>query len=324
MSAASETNTTNLAKEAADRARAAAALARHGTGNTPQGTVAGNKQIGALAQADIATIREFLNRTSGIQVEASQAYLVVSRLSPVATRLGFEDVGALVASLRLDPPNEVKAAVIDAMTTNETSFFRNEHPFEAISSHVIPRLLENRAPNETLTIWCAACSSGQEVYSLAISLCENHPDLVKRRRVRLLASDLSPRMVRRTRAGRYSQFEVTRGLDVNLLDRYFTQRERDWAVKEPLMRMVETRQLNLLEPWTMVPPCDLVLMRNVLIYFAPETKSMLLARLLDTVLRPDGFLVLGASETVTGRDPGFEAIREGKTVLYRPATQLES
>lgn len=271
-----------------------------------------------IAPEDFAVIAEFVLQSSGIQVEPGQEYLVDSRLSPVARRLELDGIGRIAEQLRGRASAELKQSVIDAMTTNETSFFRDKHPFEALSEEIIPSLLSRRGPSDPLTIWCAASSSGQEVYSLAIMLSENHSELVARHRVRILATDLSPTMVARTKEARYSQFEINRGLAAPLLVTYFEQQRRDWVAREQLRSMVEAHELNLMTSWQSVPRCDIVMMRNVLIYFSLDTKQSLLRRVRSDVLRPDGYLFLGASETTINIDAGYVKENHGRAVYYRP------
>jgi chemotaxis protein methyltransferase CheR len=271
-----------------------------------------------MAADDFTVIQEFVLRHSGIQLDQGQEYLVDSRLSPVARRFELEGVAGVVDQLRGSGTLELKRAVIDAMTTNETSFFRDQHPFEALMQQVIPGLLERRGPLDPLTIWCAASSSGQEVYSLAMTLCESFPELVARNRVRIIATDLSPTMVARTKEGRYSQFEINRGLRAPLLVTYFEQERRDWVARDQLRSMIDARELNLLAQWRDIPRCDIVLMRNVLIYFSLETKQKLLERVRSDALRPDGYLFLGASETTINIDAAYVKETHGRAVYYRP------
>jgi chemotaxis protein methyltransferase CheR len=271
-----------------------------------------------IAPDDFAVITGFVLQHSGIQVEHGQEYLVDSRLSPVARRLELDGVGAIAQQLRGRASLDLKQSVIDAMTTNETSFFRDKHPFEALAEEVIPSLVARRGPSEPLTIWCAASSSGQEVYSLAIMLTENFSELVGRHRVKIIATDLSPTMVARTREGRYSQFEINRGLAAPMLVTYFEQERRDWVASDSLRSMIDVRELNLLEPWSGIPRCDLVLMRNVLIYFSLDTKQNLLTRVRTSALRPDGYLFLGASETTINIDAAYVKETHGRAVYYRP------
>ena len=272
-----------------------------------------------LDPAALSSIIAFLRRTSGIELALDHGYLVISRLEPVVRQFGIEGLSELADALKGTKSSELRMAVVDAMTTNETSFFRNNDVFETTVNKIVPSLVDRSPSDQTLNFWCAACSSGQEVYSLAIALSEAFPELVRRRRFRILASDLSPKMVQRTRDAVYSQFEVSRGLSPEYLDRYFTPQRRDWVARESLRRMVETRQLNLVAPWRSVPKCELVLMRNVLIYFGVEAKTQILTRMRDEILAPSGALVLGATESIPNHLGGYSPVRHSRTVFYQVA-----
>ncbi len=271
----------------------------------------------SVTAADFEFLRTFLAQKTAIQIAPGQEYLVESRLDKVARQHGLPDVGAVLGRVR-GGNNAVAADVIDAMTTNETSFFRDQHPFDDIVATIIPELLSKLGPADPLTIWCAASSSGQEPYTLAILLNEHFGDLVRRRRVKIVATDLSPTMVTRTKEGRYSQFEVNRGLPAKHMITYFQQQGRDWIVRNDLREMIDARMLNLLEPWSAIPRCDLVLMRNVLIYFPAEVKHKILARVKDQVLKPHGYLLLGSSETMVGGPQAYQTCKLAKATCYRP------
>lgn len=268
--------------------------------------------------ADFATIARFVLDRSGIVLSEGQEYLVESRLAPLARHQQLDGVAGVAAALRSRPPAALQAAIVDAMTTNETSFFRDRHPFDAMADKVIPELLTARRRDDDITIWCAAASSGQEPYTLAMILHERFPALLASGRVQILATDLSPTMIARMAEGRYSQFEINRGLPAPLLVTYFEQVGRDWVIRQDLRNMVEARELNLLASWSGVPRCDIVLIRNVLIYFSVEVKQQLLRRIRDEVLRPDGYLFLGSSETTLNIDAGYVAERHGRATYYRP------
>jgi chemotaxis protein methyltransferase CheR len=204
--------------------------------------------------------------------------------------------------------------VVEAMTTNETSWFRDRHPFDAFESVILPELLACRAKERRLTVWSAATASGQEAYSIAMLLHERlaaDPGWD----VRVLASDLSEQMVRRTRAGRYSQLEINRGLPAARLVRHFSRTGTEWQVNEPLRRLVEVRQLNLAAPFPLLPPIDVTFLRNVLIYFQVDSRRQILQRV-RRVLRPGGYLVLGTAETTLDVD-AFERVPHDKATVYR-------
>jgi chemotaxis protein methyltransferase CheR len=218
--------------------------------------------------------------------------------------------------LRRSPLSPLRDLVVEAMTTNETSFFRDAHPFTALSDHILPDLVRARSGERHLNIWSAACSSGQEAYSIAM-LVHDIIGADPAWRVQVLATDLSPAMLARTRAGVYNQFEVNRGLPAALLVRHFRKQGLDWQIEEPLRRMVETRLVNLhVELPSGMPSMDIVFLRNVLIYFDIATKRQILARV-RRVMRPDGYLVLGGAETTLNLDNTFERVQIGRAPVYR-------
>lgn len=270
----------------------------------------------SLSPVDFDFVSTLVRQSSAIVLERDKAYLVESRLLPVARELGAGSVEALVEQLRRAPRGPLRSRVVEAMTTNETSFFRDQHPFHALSATVLPELLEARRTTRTLNIWCAAASSGQEPYSIAMLLDEalaTTPGW----RVRLLATDISEQMLERTRQGLYSQLEVNRGMPAAQLVRHFRREGAAWRVNDNLRRMVETRFLNLVEDWGAMPPMDVVFLRNVLIYFDVATKRQVLAQV-RKVLAPDGYLFLGAAEMTMGVDEAWERVPAGRSSMYRP------
>jgi chemotaxis protein methyltransferase CheR len=232
---------------------------------------------------------------SGIVLGAGKEYLVDARLTPVAHQAELGSVAELVGRLRAAPDNALATRVVEAMVTTETSFFRDLHPFETLRTTVLPDLIRRRRDERRLAIWSAACSTGQEPYSVALLLKEHFPELAARR-VDLLATDLSGDVLARARSGRFSQLEVNRGLPAALLVKHFRQHGATWELNEDVRRMVEFRELNLTRPWPPLPRADLVFLRNVMIYFDPAAKSAILDRVAK-VLRPDGYLLLGGAET---------------------------
>ena len=239
-------------------------------------------------------------------LERGKEYLVESRLLPVAKELGHPTIGDLVKHLRGSPMGPLRGQVIEAMTTNETSFFRDVHPFQALSDTVLPELMRARATERSLNIWCAASSTGQEPYSLAILLREHFPARAGWR-VNLLATDLSGEVLARAREGRYSQTEVNRGLPAALLVKYLRQHGTTWELAEDVRRAVEFRELNLARPWPALPRMDLIFLRNVMIYFDAETKKAILGRA-ARLLRPDGYLLLGSAETAYNLDDSLRRV----------------
>jgi chemotaxis protein methyltransferase CheR len=221
----------------------------------------------------------------------------------------------LIAQLRTQPGNGLCRQIVEAMVTTETSFFRDHHPFEALRKIVIPDLLDRRRAERRLHIWCAACSSGQEPYSLALLFREHFPELAGWT-ISLLASDLSREVLARAREGRFNQIEVNRGLSAALLMKYFEQHGTDWQLKPALRGMVDFQEINLAQPWPALPRMDLVLIRNVMIYFDVETKKAILGRL-ARLLRPDGYLLLGGAETTFNLDDSYRRVETLKTGFYQ-------
>ena len=259
----------------------------------------------------------FVREKSAIVLEPSKAYLVESRLNPVARNNGLSSLDELVAALRKPASRELARQVIDAMTTNESSFFRDLQPFESLKTVIIPELLERRSKDRALNIWSNACSSGQEVYSIAMLLRESFPALAGWK-VRLIASDLSTAILKKAQEGIFNQTEVNRGLPMPMLLKYFTKSGLQWQIKEDVRKSIEFREVNLIESWpSTLPTMDIVFLRNVLIYFSPETKTAILNKV-HRILRPDGCLFLGGSETTMNLDTPFERAPVGKTICYRP------
>ena len=269
----------------------------------------------ALTATGFGWVCEMLRRESAIVLAPGKEYLVEARLAPVARSRGLADAGALVETLRARPDACTTRAVVEALTTNETSWLRDGDPFTALTSTVLPQLVRDRRPGEPLRVWSAACSSGQEAYTVAMLACQALPDA--RTRVRVEASDLSRAMVERTRAGRYSQLEVNRGLPAALLVEHFARAGVDWQVSAALRSMVHAFECNLAEPLPPLPTFDVVLLRNVLIYFDVPTKRAVLQRV-RRLLRPDGWLFLGAAESVLGVDDTWQRQPLGRTYAYRP------
>lgn len=269
-----------------------------------------------LTAADFDYIRDLVRREAAIVLEPGKEYLAVTRLDPIARSEGLGSVSDLVARLRAQGRSPLHEEVVDALTTNETSFFRDLHPFESLRTHVLPELMERNAWRRSLSIWCAACSTGQEPYSVAMLIREHFPELL-RWDLRILATDISSSALAKADSGRYGQLEVNRGLPAQLLLKYFRRAGAHWELDAEVRRMVRFQRHNLVGIWSGFPPFDLVFLRNVLIYFDLETKRAVLARI-RSVLRPGGYLLLGGSETTLNIDDGFERVPIGRTTWYRP------
>ncbi len=269
----------------------------------------------ALSPSDCDFIRTLVRRHSGIVLEREKIYLVETRLAALARREGLGSLESLLAKFRTPSAGDLCDKVVEAMTTNETCFFRDNQPFEALRRVVIPELRKQRAAQRRLFIWCGAASSGQEPYSVSMLLQEHFPDLGDWN-VRILATDLSLEMLERGRRGVYSQFEVNRGLPAGLLAKYFERQGLEWRLKEAVRRSVEFRKINLIEPWPPIAPPDIIMMRNVLIYFDVDTKKSILGKI-RRLLQPGGYLFLGGAETTMNLDDAFERIPFDRSGCYR-------
>ena len=275
---------------------------------------------GSIQRLQFEYGRQFISERTGMVLQSDKEYYVELRLSMVAAELGFGSTGQLFESLMTEEPwGPLHTAVAEKMVITETSFFRDHHPFEELKSSILPGLLARRAATRSLTIWCAAVASGQEPYSLAMLIREHFPELT-RWRLRMIVTDFSSAMLARCRAGLYSPLEVNRGLPVHYLVKYFTPEDAAWRIREELRAMLEVRELNLVKPWPTLPPCDLVLMRNVLIYFDLETRSKVLDRV-HGVLAPDGALLMGAAETTLGLSTSWRREIHGSTTINHPTAR---
>jgi len=263
---------------------------------------------------DFDFIRKLLKQRSGLTLSAEKLYLVKSRLTPLARRAGFADLAALTRKLRSGDEATI-VEVVEAMTTNETFFFRDKIPFEHFKTFIMPSLLATRARHKRIRIWCAAASTGQEPYSFAIALKEMGRQ-IEGFRIEIVATDISLDVLEKARSGIYSQFEVQRGLPIQMLIKYFTQSGEMWQLSPDIRAMVQFRPLNLLADFSKNGIFDLVVCRNVLIYFDQETKSGVIDRL-ARITAPDGHLILGAAETTIGLSRAFRAITERRG-LYAP------
>ena len=257
-------------------------------------------------------VADLVRKRSAIQLESGKEYLVESRLMPLARAAGAGDVDAYVRGVRAAGSPQALEAVVEALTTNETSWFRDAQPFQTLTELVVPELLARRPPPTPLRIWSAACSSGQEPYSILMQL----GDLVAARRVQLLATDLNQTMVDRARTGRYNQLEVNRGMPAPLLVKHFTRAGADWEIAPALRSAATFQRHTLLEMPPPGGPFDVVFVRNVLIYFDLATKRDVLRRI-GQAMRPGGYLFLGAAETTIGIDDSWDRVSHGRGSVYR-------
>jgi chemotaxis protein methyltransferase CheR len=263
---------------------------------------------------DYEFLRKLLKDHSGLDLSADKQYLIESRLLPLARKAGLAGLPELVQKVKGDSSNLI-AQVVEAMTTNETFFFRDKVPFDHFREKIVPDLLQARANRKSVRIWCAAGSTGQEPYSLAMCLKEMGA-VLNGWRIEILATDLSQEVLEKSRSGIYSQFEVQRGLPIQLLVKYFKQIGEVWQINADIRAMVQHRQLNLLHDFSQLGAFDVIFCRNVLIYFDQDTKTNIFGRL-GRSIEPDGFLVLGAAETVVGLTEAFKPVSDRRG-LYRP------
>jgi chemotaxis protein methyltransferase CheR len=263
---------------------------------------------------DFEFIAQLLYQRSGLVITQEKAYLLESRLNPVARKWDLDGVDALIAALRSKKDERLAVDVTEAMTTNESFFFRDIRPFDQFKEIVLPQLLEARAARKQIRIWSAACSSGQEPYTLAMMLKEEASRLAGWR-IEIVATDLSTDILNKAKEGLYSQFEVQRGLPITLLMKYFAQEGEKWRINEEIRRMVSFRTFNLLESPAALGQFDVVFCRNVLIYFDQATKGKVLGRIAQ-IMPADGFLYLGGAETVLGISDAFEVF-PGQRGVYR-------
>jgi len=263
---------------------------------------------------DYEYLRKLLKERSGLDLSTDKQYLVESRLVPLARKSGLAGIPDLVQKIR-SGAEALTSEVVEAMTTNETFFFRDKIPFDHLRDTVLPVLLQARANRRALRIWSAASSTGQEPYSIAMCLKEKAQALAGWR-IEIVATDLSQEVLEKSRAGIYSQFEVQRGLPIQLLVKHFTQLGEVWQLNADIRGMVQHRQLNLLQDFSHLGKFDVIFCRNVLIYFDQDTKANIFERI-SRVLEPDGMLMLGAAETIVGISDAFKPYPDRRG-LYQP------
>lgn len=255
---------------------------------------------------------------SAIVIEPGKSYLIESRLSPIVRDENLSSIDELVEELKRPGQNQLMQKVIEAMTTNESSFFRDIHPFQALKTEILPKLIASRASERCIHIWSNACSSGQEIYSIAMMIEESFPQLADWK-IKLLGTDLSTQILDRAKQGIFNQTEVNRGLPMPMLLKYFTRDGIHWRIKETIRQKVEFKKLNLVDPFpSNFPKMDIVFLRNVLIYFAPETKRTILLKT-HASLQSDGYLFLGGAETTMNLSVPYIREQAGQAVWYRPS-----
>jgi chemotaxis protein methyltransferase CheR len=269
-----------------------------------------------MTPAEYDYLRGFLKTRSGLVLSNEKQYLIESRLMPVARKFALATISNVVAKLKIEPSGALAEAVVEAMTTNESFFFRDKLPFDHFTQTMMPHMLTARARERKLRIWSAAASTGQESYTLAMCLKDMEAKIAGWR-IEMIGTDLSSEVLEKAKAGIYSQFEVQRGLPINLLVKFFTQVGDMWQISPEMRAMVQYRKLNLLENFSSLGQFDIVFCRNVLIYFDNETKIDILNRVAK-MMPDDGFLVLGAAETVVGLTDAFKPVADRRG-LYQVA-----
>jgi len=287
-------------------------------GVTPHSVPAAASDVKAVAisRENYKYLQQEIYRESGIVIDEDKHYLLESRLTPIAREAKLTSLDDLCARLRSKASPGLAQQVIEALTTNETLFFRDMAPFDALRKAIVPEMLEKKPGR--LTIWSAASSSGQEAYSIAMLLKEMKPaqPALASLPVEILGTDLSEQILDRAREAKYVQFEVNRGLPAPYLVKYFQRTGLDWQLKEEIRSMVKFRRFDLRQPMVSLGKFDIVFCRNVLIYFDVETKVKILNQLW-TVLNPGGYLLLGGAETVINLQDKFERVAIGATAAYR-------
>jgi chemotaxis protein methyltransferase CheR len=267
-----------------------------------------------ISASEATFVRDLVYRVSAIVLDDSKQYLIETRLAQLAHESGYATTSALVSEAQ-QGNQALRTRVVESITTNETFFFRDVAPFDALRDHVLPPLIAARSASRSLAIWSAACSTGQEPYSIAMLLCERFP-VQAAWPIRIYGSDLSGPTLERAKAGRYRQPEMNRGMPASLLVKYFERRGAEWVVRPALRNMIGFSQLNLIERFNLPFRPDVVFLRNVLIYFDTRTKREVLARVRQC-MAPDGALFLGAAETTLNIDDAWERVAVGSTAYYR-------
>lgn len=284
-----------------------------------------------LSSSDFQSLREYIHKACGIAINNDKHYLVRQRLEPLLSDYGCEDFSSLCTVLKANDTTRIRTRIIEAITTNETSFFRDIHPFQTFKDKLLPKLADTvkARKNQTYTrrgpkvrIWCAAASTGQEPYSIAMLIHEyaaqmNNPE-VSAEDFSIIATDISEDVLSVAMAGEYNELEIRRGLSADRVEKYFDTAGNKIVINRNIRSMVEFRQMNLVKPFTMLGEVDLIFCRNVLIYFDDNTKKKIFSQF-DLMLPADGYLVLGSSENIYNMTDKFESVKLGNTIVYRKA-----
>ena len=270
---------------------------------------------------DLKIISQYILAISGIDLDESKAYLIETRLGSLAKEYQCSSYRELCNKAKLDSSKTLENRIIDAISTNETLFFRDTGPFEVLQHKIVPDLIDRRTENSSkllpipIRIWSAACSTGQEVYSIAMVLMELLPDL-RKYNISLTGTDISDAAIARASFGKYNKFEIERGLSKTVLQKYFTPNGGNWKISDEIRAMVAFGKRNILQPLIGLGKFDIVFCRNVAIYFNIEERKKLFQRIAG-VLAPDGYLIIGSTESLTGICPLFESKRYLRTIYYQ-------
>jgi len=272
----------------------------------------------ALSSLEFDTVSRWIKEQAALIINKDKEYLITTRLEPLALREGFDNIGSLIQQLdSLAFENPLYTKIVDALTTNETSFFRDIHPFEELRQSILPEIRDKKTHKE-LSIWSGACSSGQEIFSIAMILRKHFQDMVNGWKLNLIGTDLSDSSLEKAREGTFSQFEVNRGLPAPMLIRYFTQEGKYWKLKPEVINMARFQKFNIIKPWPRdFPTFDIIFLRNILIYFNEETKSEILSRM-HRCIAPHGYLFLGTAENAAFLSKDWKMERRANTTCYRP------
>ena len=269
-----------------------------------------------VAEPQFAFLRDLLRKRTGVVIDDSKHYLVVARMLPIVRQRKIPSIETLLDRVRRGIDPTLERDVLSAMMTHETSFFRDMKPFDTLRQ-LVTELVPKRSAEKQLVIWSAACSTGQEPFSIAMLLNEHFRDLVASWRIRILATDYSDTVLTRAREGTYSDLEVARGLPAALKQKYFRPLQGRWSISQECRRLVEFRQQNLVDRWPPMPACDVIFLRNVMLYFDVPTRRELVRRV-GRVLKRDGSLFLGGAETMIGIDDGWQRLAGAGCSYYRP------
>ncbi len=266
--------------------------------------------------ADFDFYKDLLMEKSGLALTQDKSYLLDSRLTPVARKWNYPNLESMTVAMRGMPSADLIKDVVEAMTTNETSFFRDSKPFDQFRDIIIPHLVKTRGANKRARIWCAASSTGQEPYSLSMLIRENAAK-APGWTFDITATDIDTAVIEQAKKAEYTQFEVQRGLPIQMLMKYFEQRAERWCLKNDIKSMVQFKYFNLLDSMSALGKFDIIFCRNVLIYFDRETKAKVLQNM-AALLPDDGFLVLGGAETVLGITDAFKPLDGSRGIYVKP------